>query len=102
MATTKEDVQVYCATFGLTFIEAPEEPLDDAEEWPDTACAGFLDDPMYCVTAIILDVDGTCQVLDQCSDPDAWPARMEDTWKPRRPDEVRQAIRTGVPLHPRA
>lgn len=42
---TKELVKSYCEKFGLTYVEAPNVPLDDKDEWLDTVCAGFHYDP---------------------------------------------------------
>jgi len=97
---TKADVKAYCNRFHFSYVEAPNHPLDDTDEWPDTVCAGFQDDPGYGACGIWLDTDGQCKVIYRGADPDACPPLLEDRFKAWGKKSLQMAISTGHALHP--
>lgn len=94
---TKEDVKAYCEMFGLTYVEAPNAPLDDTDEWPDTVCAGFLDDPQWNVVAIYLmndECNNVCKVVTAFAD---GVKHMSDKFTVM--PSLKFALMTGTPAH---
>jgi hypothetical protein len=96
---TKELVKIYCEKFNLTYVEAPNGPLEDKEEWLDTVCAGFDGDPAFCATAIFLagpSEGGVCKVITAFCDGDE---RLEDEFTEISTIALEVAILLGKPSH---
>jgi hypothetical protein len=94
---TAEEVRSYCERFSLTFVQAPAPPLDDGEEWPDSACAGFDGDPSYGACVIHLGNNGCCWVVTAFAD---GIRRMTDRRELQHSASLNQAVSMGSPLHP--
>lgn len=96
MATTLEDFKAYCERFHLSLVVAPEEPLDDPEEWPDTEAVGFHDDPVFLAPACFLSRSLEFSAVTTFAD---GRKHMEDQVRNFSDFDVRVARVEGVPLH---
>ncbi len=95
--TSKEAVKLYCEKFGLSFVETPNSPLDDQDEWADTICAGFDGDPAFGAVVIYLTIHDTIRVVTKFAN---GTDRMDDRLERVTALQLEGSVLTGAPWHP--